>query len=145
MPQTHYQVLEVPATATQDQIRRAYRALAKKHHPDINPSKDAAKRFAIIAAAYEVLSSSEERRKYDQRLAAQVRERSASDFRQGHYAWVNVAAPRAKEPPDISEIDDLYETFFRPARPPRPAKSTPTQQAPNTRAKKPAPRRPRKG
>jgi curved DNA-binding protein CbpA len=141
VPVDHYQVLGVAPSATPDQIRRAYRALAKQHHPDVSDSKDAAKRFAAIAAAYEVLSNPDKRREHDRKLAARraAPAQTASDLRQGHYAWVNVAAPRTAETADISEIDELYDTFFQRVQR---VKSTPPQQPPNGPSKK-ARRRPR--
>jgi curved DNA-binding protein CbpA len=143
MPPNHYQVLGVAPTATQEQIRRAYRALAKQHHPDVNAYSDAAKWFSLIVAAYEVLSNPERRREHDRALAARAapRERSTSDLRQGHYAWVSVAAPGSSGRPDISEVDDLYETFFRPRAAPG---ARDTQQPPNKPAKKPPSKRGRR-
>jgi len=63
----YYKVLGVSKTATQDQIRTAYRKLARKHHPDLNPNdKEANKKFQQINEANEVLSDPEKRKKYDQ-------------------------------------------------------------------------------
>src|ERR1700737_1536398 len=63
----YYKTLGVDKTATQDQIRSAYRKLARKYHPDLNPNdKDANKKFQQINEANEVLSDSEKRKKYDQ-------------------------------------------------------------------------------
>jgi DnaJ-class molecular chaperone len=61
----YYEVLGVDRNATADEIRRAYRRLARKYHPDVNKSSDAATRFAEMQAAYEVLSDAEKRRAYD--------------------------------------------------------------------------------
>ncbi len=63
----YYKVLGVSKTATQDEIRAAYRKLARKHHPDLNPNdKEANKRFQQINEANEVLSDPDKRKKYDQ-------------------------------------------------------------------------------
>ena len=63
----YYKVLGVSKTATQDDIRAAYRKLARKHHPDLNPNdKEANKKFQQINEANEVLSDPEKRKKYDQ-------------------------------------------------------------------------------
>ncbi|MEW6155617.1 MAG: molecular chaperone DnaJ [Actinomycetota bacterium] len=59
-----YKALGVPETATEDQVRRAYRKLAKQHHPDANPGSE--ERFKEITAAYEVLSDSGKRKEYDE-------------------------------------------------------------------------------
>lgn len=61
-----YDVLGVARDATPEQIKAAYRRLAKKHHPDLNPGdKAAADRFKEIAAAYDLLSDAEKRARYD--------------------------------------------------------------------------------
>lgn len=62
-----YQVLGVSRSASASEIKKAYRQLAKQHHPDANPDDpNAAKRFAEITDAYKVLSDEEKRKKYDQ-------------------------------------------------------------------------------
>ena len=60
----YYKALGVPDTATEAEIRRAYRKLAKAHHPDANPGSE--DRFKEISAAYEVLSDPAKRKEYDE-------------------------------------------------------------------------------
>jgi len=63
----YYKVLGVTKKASQDEIRAAYRKLARKHHPDLNPNdKEANKKFQQVNEANEVLSDPEKRKKYDQ-------------------------------------------------------------------------------
>src|SRR5690349_21086661 len=63
----YYHVLGVDKSASDEQIKAAFRKLARKHHPDLNPNdKDANKKFQQINEAYEVLSDAEKRKKYDQ-------------------------------------------------------------------------------
>jgi len=62
---THYEVLDVPKTATSSDIRKAYRQKALMHHPDKNAAKDATSYFQQILKAYEVLSSTRQRFLYD--------------------------------------------------------------------------------
>ena len=62
-----YKVLEVSKGASQDEIRRSYRRLARKFHPDANPGDENAEdRFKNIQQAYEVLSNPEKRLEYDE-------------------------------------------------------------------------------
>lgn len=63
----YYTVLGVPKNASEDDIRKAYRKLARKHHPDLNPNDaEANKKFQQLNEANEVLSDPEKRKKYDQ-------------------------------------------------------------------------------
>jgi len=67
MAESLYEVLGVPKDAKPDAIRSAYRKLARKHHPDVNPGdKKAEERFKKIATAYEVLSDDKRRAAYDE-------------------------------------------------------------------------------
>lgn len=62
-----YQVLEVPETASDKEIQRAYRRLARTHHPDANPGNpEAEERFKKISAAYDVLGDPQKRKEYDE-------------------------------------------------------------------------------
>ena len=61
-----YSVLGVPKTASDDDIRKAFRKLAKKHHPDLNPGDKAAEaKFKEISQANDILSDAEKRRRFD--------------------------------------------------------------------------------
>ncbi len=63
----YYKILEVDKSATPEEIKNAYRKLARKHHPDLNPNdKTANKKFQELNEANEVLSDPEKRKKYDQ-------------------------------------------------------------------------------
>jgi curved DNA-binding protein len=65
--QDYYQILGVPRTASEADIKKAYRKLARKHHPDFNPNnKQAEDKFKQVQEAYEVLSDADKRKRFDQ-------------------------------------------------------------------------------
>ena len=61
----YYKILGVSDKASEDEIKKSYRTLAKQHHPDANPNNSAAERFKEISEAYSVLSDADKRKKYD--------------------------------------------------------------------------------
>src|ERR687883_363578 len=61
----YYKALGVDRKASQDDIKKAYRKLARKYHPDTNKDAGAEERFKEISEAYDVLSDPEKRKKYD--------------------------------------------------------------------------------
>ncbi len=66
MAADYYKTLEVPRNASQAEIQKAYRELARKHHPDMNPDKpEAVKKFQEVQAAFDVLNNPEKREMYD--------------------------------------------------------------------------------
>ena len=65
MAQDFYEVLGIPRNADQSEIQRAYRKLARSHHPDVNKDPSAEARFKQISEAYDVLSDPDLRKRYD--------------------------------------------------------------------------------
>jgi len=67
----YYKLLGVKSGASSAEIKSAYRKLARKSHPDLNPDTRAAREFALLSKAYHVLSDPQERAYYDQQWHAQ--------------------------------------------------------------------------
>jgi curved DNA-binding protein len=105
----YYEVLGVPRDADPDTIRRAYRKLARKYHPDLNSNGDAEERFKELGEAYEVLSDADKRARYD-RLGASWREaeREASDESFEDF----FAHQGFGEGAHVEFGDDLFEALF---------------------------------
>ncbi len=108
----YYKILGVSKSATEDEIKKAYRKLARKLHPDLNPNdKDAHKKFQQINEANEVLSDPEKRKKYDQygedwKNAGQFEQAAQSEGRAG-------GRQRARREDAFSDFDSgEYSDFF---------------------------------
>lgn len=117
-----YQALGVSPSASQDEIKAAYRELAKKFHPDLNPgNKEAERRFKDISAAYELVGTEEARKKFTQDKAQQEEMFSnARRGRRGPFYYETQEGPQAGRYShnfDASDFDsDLFDTLFRRAR-----------------------------
>lgn len=106
MPRDYYEVLGIKKDATGDEIKQAYRSLAKKFHPDVSsePKEVAEAKFKEISEAYEVLSDAEKRRAYDQYGHAGV----DGQFSNGGFSWDDFT-----HTDDISDIfGDLFGSMF---------------------------------
>src|SRR5438034_4412457 len=126
----YYETLGVPKTASEDEIRSAFRKLARKHHPDVAKDKKAAEaKFKEVNEAYEVLGDPEKRKKYDelganwkayeqyQRAGGQGNPFAGSPFGAGP----NGSQYRNVSPEELNEIlggmggggfSDFFNTYF---------------------------------
>ncbi len=87
----YYQTLEVPKTATKEEIKKSYKKLARKYHPDVNPgNQEAEEKFKSISEAYEVLGDEEKRKKYDQ-LGADWKRYEQAGGGPGGFDWSQYA------------------------------------------------------
>jgi molecular chaperone DnaJ len=106
--QDYYETLGVPRTASEDDVKQAYRRLARQYHPDVskeNP-KAAEEKFKQISEAYEVLADTEKRQRYDQ-LGFQGVE---TDFGPGGFNWQNFT--HAGDLEDLLGASPFFQQFF---------------------------------
>ncbi|MGX1100986.1 DnaJ C-terminal domain-containing protein [Amorphus sp. MBR-141] len=115
MAQNPYEILGVAADAPHDEIRKAYRKLAKKNHPDLNPGDAAAAdRFAEIAGAYDILGDTEKRGRFDRgEIDASGNERPAPGYYRD-YAEAPEGHPYASSAgyEDLGDMSDFFSDIF---------------------------------
>ena len=112
-PQTPYEVLGVKPSASTEEIRKAYRKLAKQYHPDLNPGKpEAEARFKAVSAAYDLLSDPDKRARYDR---GEIDESGAERPPRGYYRSRAEGAGGWKYQPegemDLGDLEDLFAAF----------------------------------
>ncbi|MEO7020185.1 MAG: J domain-containing protein [Ktedonobacteraceae bacterium] len=111
----YYKVLGVTKEATGDEVKKAFRKLARKHHPDVNPGdKKAEEKFKEINEAYEVLSDVEKRKKYDT-LGPNWQEQFGPQFnRRTSYAGPThrTTTPNMDFDGGATGFSDFFETLF---------------------------------
>jgi DnaJ-class molecular chaperone len=104
-----YQTLGVARTATPDEIRAAYRKLAKKHHPDLNAGDKAAEeRFKAISVAYDLLDDPKRRARFDSgEIDAAGQPRMDRNFE-----WTSADGAPPRGGPDFEDIGDIFHEFL---------------------------------
>jgi len=109
----YYKILGVPKTATQDEIKKAYRKLARKMHPDLNPNdKEAHKKFQQINEANEVLSDPDKRKKYDQYGKDWQHAEQFEQARQSQQRSRNTGGQSFSGDFDEGGFSDFFESLF---------------------------------
>lgn len=118
---THYELLNIARDASPDQIKKAYRKLAQKLHPDRNPDPSASDMMGVINAAHDVLADPVRRAAYDAHLAAQARQASeAAATRSQVQAAVRAygaSSPAAHVAPGYKPQNQSHTQSTRTARP----------------------------
>lgn len=112
MAKDYYETLGVPRSASADEIKKVYRQLAKKHHPDVNKgNKSAEDKFKDISAAYEVLGDPDKRKQYDQ--FGQWSQQGGFDPRhQARRTWSWTSGGGEEGPPPDLDLGDIFGDLF---------------------------------
>ena len=108
----YYKVLGVDKKASQDEIKKAYRTLAVKYHPDKNPgNKEAEEKFKLANEANEVLSNPDKRKKYDE-LGENWQQYEKGGNQQGANPFGGASGGQQYYEGDPSDFSDFFEQFF---------------------------------
>jgi len=106
----YYKILGVDSGASQDEIKRAYRKLARKYHPDVSSESDAEARFKEVGEAYEALKDPEKRARYDQLKNSGWHQ--GDEFRPPP-GWSDSGdAARGFDPEDLAGFSDFFSSLF---------------------------------
>jgi len=112
----YYKTLGVPKSATAADIKKAYRKLARQHHPDVSKSADASKKFKELNEANEVLSDPEKRKRYDELGPDWERYAHAGPSAQGsdgNFRWVYNGTPGANPfGGEAADFSDFFNSVF---------------------------------
>ncbi|MEQ8317291.1 MAG: DnaJ domain-containing protein [Phycisphaerales bacterium] len=110
----YYDVLGVKRSATQDEIRAAYRKLARELHPDVNKAADAAEKFAEVQTAYDVLGEPDKRAQYDRFGRAGAAAAAGAGAGGAHYSWSNVGGRggTGSSDFDLDDLGSMFDAFF---------------------------------
>ncbi len=109
----YYKILEIAKTATPEQIKKAYRKLARKYHPDLNPNDNEAKQsFQKVNEANEVLSDPEKRKKYDQHGKDWQHADDIENMQRNQQQSANSSRQSYSGAQSGSDFSDFFESMF---------------------------------
>ena len=100
MAKSLYETLEITESATEAEIKKAYRKLARKYHPDVNKEAGAEDKFKEINAAYEILSDKEKKQQYDRHGDSMFGGQNFHDFSRSHRSAGN------------ADLDEILRSMF---------------------------------
>src|SRR4051812_39223335 len=107
MAKDYYATLGVSRTASSDEIQKAYRKLARKYHPDMNPDDvTAKKKFQDVQSAFEVLSDADKRKRYDQ-FGSDFDPTAAAGGHPGGWRYTTSSGPQTY-PFDVNDLNDIF-------------------------------------
>lgn len=105
----YYKILQVERTASIEEIKKSYRKLVKKFHPDQNPNnKDAEKIFAKLSEAYDILNNSEKKSVYDKKLFGNTESFENEKVKKN----TNTKRQTKKSNVDFNSTENIFESFF---------------------------------
>ncbi|MFC1668220.1 DnaJ C-terminal domain-containing protein [Chlamydiota bacterium] len=111
----YYDILGVPRSASQDDIKKAYRKLARKYHPDVNKDPSAEKKFKEVGESYEVLKDTEKRKRYDSLGAnwkAGQEFKAPPGWENVHFDFKSSSGPSGFSFFEEEGFSDFFETLF---------------------------------
>lgn len=109
----YYKILGVSKNATKEEIKKAYRGLARKYHPDLNPdNKDAEEKFKEVQEAHEVLSDEEKRKTYDMFGSAEFRPGGRTTWKRAGETPEGQAYEYSYSANDFTGFEDIFKDIF---------------------------------
>lgn len=116
MANTYYDILGVSASASQDDVKRAYRKMAMQSHPDLDKSSDAKARFILVTEAYEILGDAHKRRVYNQQLRDRAAMEAGRSYAQSQARRKNANTSQNSQARNAYPQDEAFQAWVRKAQ-----------------------------
>ena len=108
----YYKILEISINATNDDIKKAFRSLAKKYHPDRNVNdENALRKFQEVNEAYEVLSNEDSRKEYDKKISS-FKQSNSKETNSKNNNSSNEKKKYQDKSESIENLNKYFESFF---------------------------------